>query len=102
MPSNWNRTMERLASSNLTGREARVVAFIARKTLGFRKSADLLATSQIAKGTGISRGNVSEILKTLIDDKIVTSVGGKQGRAAMLSLNLDAAWNVSGRADRST
>src|SRR4051812_37071860 len=56
---------ERLARARLTGSEARVVAFIARKTVGYRKRADVLATSQVAAGTGISRGNVSSILDAL-------------------------------------
>ncbi len=93
MASDWNVLMDKLAAANVTGREARVVAAIARKTLGYRKpGGDTIAASQIAKLTGISRTHVTEILVRLESRGIITRHGGCKGRAATISLNLNTPW----------
>jgi phage replication O-like protein O len=84
--------MEKLAVANVTGREAKVVAAVARKTFGFRKREDELAASQIAKLTGIGRSHVAEILAALEDRQIIVRTGGTAGRAAVISLNLATDW----------
>lgn len=66
-----NETMDSLLTLNLSGREFRVVLAIIRKTWGFNKKKDMISLSQLAKLTNIDRGNLSKILKVLIERCVV-------------------------------
>jgi phage replication O-like protein O len=87
--------MELIAKTPLTERETRVVAAIARKTLGWKgKSAgDRLAASQLAKLTGIGRSHVTETLALLEARGVITRRDGCNGRAATIALYLAGAWS---------
>jgi hypothetical protein len=52
-----NRLMDRIAETQLSSRESRVVATIARKTLGYSKLTNQVAT-QIARMRGLGRSHV--------------------------------------------
>lgn len=96
MPSNWNLLMERLAATGgMSSREVRVTVAIARKTLGFRKTRDLLSTSQLEKLTGIKRQHITETLPLLERRGVIVRTGGGAGRAATIELQLERPW-VSG------
>jgi phage replication O-like protein O len=86
--SNWNRFTERLAEASLTGREARVLASVARLTLGYAKPRDTIAASQLAKLTGIARNHVAECLASLEHRGLITRTSNGRGRPAAIALNL--------------
>ncbi len=90
MASNWNRLMDGLAKTPLTAREGRVVAAIARKTLGWNKPCgDRISGYQLAQETGLPRRHVAETLARLEDRNVIVREGGSRGRAASLAINLD-------------
>ena len=97
MPSNWNLLMNRMAANRLSGREASVLAAIARKTLGYSKPCDQLSASQIARTCGLSRSHVAELLCRLESRGAIIRTNVAVGRSATISLNLDSPWEPVGR-----
>lgn len=91
MASDWNRLMDRLARLGLGEHEQRVLAAIARKTLGYRKQSDKLPISQLVDITGLDRRHVSRALEQLAARGLITRTGGTRGRgnAATITLILD-------------
>ncbi len=55
----------------------RILMFVARKTIGFGKKRDKISTSQLIKGTGLSKTAVSDALKELEIKKIIKIRRGK-------------------------
>jgi phage replication O-like protein O len=92
MASSWNVLMERVASAGLSQREAQVVAAVARRTLGWRKTWDRISASQVAADTGISRRHISFLLPELERRQVLIRSEGVAGRAARLALNLEGPW----------
>ena len=74
-----NELIEIMIRSNLSGRELRVILTIIRKTNGWNKREDKIPGSQIARLTGIEKGNVSKTIKRLIKRKVIFKNGNKLG-----------------------
>lgn len=65
--------LDALARTPLSDHEGRIVIYVMRKTYGWKKTWDRLSLTQIMSGTGInSKSNVSEIVKKLVERKILT------------------------------
>lgn len=62
-----NAVEDALLRSPLTQRQERVYRAILRKTIGFGKSSDFIASSQIADMTGIEEANARKAINDLID-----------------------------------
>lgn len=98
MASDWNTLMEHMAAAPLSKREGQVVAFIARKTIGYRKTGDRLSALQIAQGTGIARRHVGAALDALEGRGIITRNVRGRGRTPLIALVLDRPWRDAERA----
>jgi phage replication O-like protein O len=71
----------------LTAGQATVLLYIARKTLGFHKSVDTIAVTQIALETGMNRPHCHKIINELIDLKLVKLVKkGENGKSSIYAL----------------
>lgn len=66
-----NAVEDALLASPLTHRQERVYRAILRKTLGFGKTSDFIATSQIASMTGIDESDVRKTLNDLMDMEMI-------------------------------
>ena len=66
-----NEVGEALALAHLWPYEFKILWFILRKTLGWRKESDFIPLSQIALGTGIPKPHCSRALNSLIRRDIV-------------------------------
>lgn len=87
--------MERMVGTQLSSRETRVLAAIARKTLGFRKTSDRLAASQLAELTGLGRSHVVATLGRLEERGIITRDSADwNGDGTPTSINLETPWVV--------
>lgn len=62
-----NAVEDALLRSPLTHRQERVYRAILRKTIGYGKSSDFIASSQIAEMTGIEEANARKAINDLID-----------------------------------
>lgn len=88
MASDWNQLMEMLATTGLREHEQRVLAAIARKTLGYHKREDRLPISQLVEMTKLDRRHVSAALKQLEGRGLITRIGGSQGRGNAATITL--------------
>jgi phage replication O-like protein O len=92
MASDWNQLMELLAKVQLSPTESRVMAALARKTLGFKKpNGDRIAASQLAKLTGLGRTHVTEALIRLEQRGLIRRDQLRPGKAAWIALCLHSA-----------
>ena len=92
-----DETLEALCRSEAPARHLRVILAIARKTLGWGKAADRISASQLASLTGISRGNLANVLSDLVRWEIITSSGGGSGRVPILGIQTDTSrWSLDG------
>ena len=66
-----NRILEALCKCPVLNRETRVLIFIMYQTYGYHHKERALSLTYIGKGTGISSQHISEIVKKLIDKKII-------------------------------
>jgi len=72
-----NKLLEKLARSNLSGREIKIMLCIIRKLDGFHKVEDRIPQSQIVVKTGIAKQHVSLILKGLERKRYIYKMNGK-------------------------
>lgn len=63
--------LEVLAVARLSTGEYRAILFLLRKTYGFNKKDDEISLSQWAEGTNTSKGNISNVLDTLVTKNVV-------------------------------
>jgi len=82
-----NTLFEALASNpaKLAGREYQVFCAIVLKTYRFHKKTDWIAQSQIVEITGISKSNVSDLIKSLINKCVVIKSGRNIGVNPVIS-----------------
>lgn len=76
-------------SFRLSGELSLIFHYIIRKTFGFHKDRDNIANSQIAKATGLAKGNVSRGLSKLIKHKIVIKTDNFNDKGHALEINLN-------------
>lgn len=74
-----------LNQANLSAREMQVVFAIISKTFGFNKKEDWITNSQICELTGLNKGHVSNLIKSLINKKVIYINGRKKGVNCILS-----------------
>ena len=85
-----NRILELLSLRNdLSSRELRCLIFLLRMTYGWQKTEDKLSLSQWAKGTNISKSNISVTLNNLVKRKIIirTIEGAGRGKISSYKFN---------------
>ncbi|MBK8773208.1 MAG: replication protein [Rhizobiales bacterium] len=72
--------LELLAKQDLTGREFRCLLFLFRKTYGYHKRGDTISLAQWSDGTGMSKSNICNTLKSLVSKGILkqTQTGPKR------------------------
>src|SRR5579859_771538 len=87
--------MDGLNRTPLGAHDGKVFTAICRKTLGYRKTTDLLAVSQLCELTGLQRWHVWNSLNRLEARNLIQRSGGGRGRGriAAITVNLDiSAW----------
>jgi len=90
-----NELLEFLYKRNLSPYEMRLFLFILRKTWGFKKKTDIIASRQFKKEIGLDRRIIHKVLKRLINKNIiVTSTGDKKGKSYGIQKDFDK-WNLS-------
>ncbi len=67
-----NAVEDALLASTITHRQERVYRAILRKTLGFGKASDCIATSQISSMTGFDESDVRKTLNDIMDMGMIT------------------------------
>ena len=72
-----NEIVEALSRFNLSPYEWRVLMVVFRKTYGYNKKEDWIATSQIVSATGMHKAHVSRAKSKLIARRIVIQTGNK-------------------------
>lgn len=70
-----NEIAESLCHTNLSAYESRFLWCVFRKTYGWKKKSDYIATSQFVEITGIHKSHVSRTKSRLLKRKIVTQIG---------------------------
>jgi phage replication O-like protein O len=74
----------------LSGNQWKVLCFVIRKTVGWKKESDALSYAQIIAGTGIkSDATVSEALKVLVGKTYILKSPGDKWEATTYTLNTD-------------
>jgi phage replication O-like protein O len=63
------------ARMQLSGYEARVLAFIIRKTFGWNKPVDTIPLSQFVEGTGLNKRHVINTITRLVDRRVIFKSG---------------------------
>ncbi|MTD34008.1 replication protein [Paludibacterium denitrificans] len=88
-----NDVEDALLRSPLTHRQERVFRAILRKTLGFNKTEDCIATTQISELTGIDESPVRKCVNDLVDMGLVAR-GRRTKFGTFITPNLDvSSWN---------
>jgi len=67
-----NELLEELIKINLSGQELRSCLFVIRKTYGYHKKEDFISLSQFQLNLSISKIRASQIVKVLVERKILT------------------------------
>lgn len=92
-----NELLGALVLADLTKQQWEVVMAVARKTYGFNKTTDDIALSQLAAMTAGDRSNLSKVVISLVDRRILIRSKGRHGQ--LLGINKDyAQWGL--KADR--
>ena len=92
-----NELLGALVLADLTKQQWEVVMAVARKTYGFNKTTDDMALSQLAAMTVGDRSNLSKVVISLVDRRILIRSKGRHGQ--LLGINKDyAQWGL--KADR--
>ncbi len=93
-----NELLGALVLADLTKQQWEVVMAVARKTYGFNKTTDDIALSQLAAMTVGDRSNLSKVVISLVDRRILIRSKGRHGQ--LLGINKDyAQWGLkAGRA----
>lgn len=92
-----NELLGALVLADLTKQQWEVVMAVARKTYGFNKTTDDIALSQLAAMTVGDRSNLSKVVISLVDRRILIRSKGRHGQ--LLGINKDyAQWGL--KADR--
>jgi len=86
-----NAVLELLAASDLTGRELKIVLLVIRESWGWWGGKSnwthiRLGPKRIAEGTGLSKGNASQLLQQLLDRNIL-QINDKRRGIGYLSFN---------------
>jgi len=74
-----NSILEALARTSLSSYENRLLMVLFRKTYGFKKKEDWIATSQIVEATGIHKSHISRAKKLLLQRNIIIEKDRKIG-----------------------
>ena len=82
-----NRILEALCKCPVLNRETRVLIFIMYQTYGYHHKERALSLTYIGKGTGISSQHISEIVKKLIDKKIIKKSFKNNDKCQVLGIN---------------
>ena len=84
----FNPILEAICIGNFNGRELKIIFFVIRCTYGWNKKCYPMSKAFIAEGTGLSTRHVCEILKRLIDRRVIIDYGtDKKSRAKIYGLN---------------
>ena len=67
-----------LCKYNLPKREIRIFFALARETWGWQKQGEYMTQREIAEKTGINPGNMSKVLKSMVDKCIIITRNGKK------------------------
>lgn len=93
-----NSVFDALLKSSLTLRQERVFQAVLRKTLGYNKSSDCIATSQLVEMTGIDDAHVRKAL-SILEDMGMLQRGKRTTQGTVITPILDvSAWKTE-RAD---
>jgi phage replication O-like protein O len=84
-----NELMEALAKIRIPGEARQVLDVIIRKTYGFNKKVDQIATSQFMELTGLKRGTIHRARKRLLYTKLITVYRNDNGQSLSYSLQKD-------------
>ncbi|MDM5208436.1 MULTISPECIES: replication protein [Cytobacillus] len=82
-----NEILEQISMTNLNGTQLRIVMVIWRYTYGFSRKDYYFSLSFIADGIKSKRAHVDRELTSLIDRKIIKSIGFDKRRGRLLSFN---------------
>lgn len=74
-----NELLDAITQHNLTQRELKVLLAIIRKTYGYQKKTDDIATSQLSKVTGVHPNHVRATLKSLFEKNVILKTDGVYG-----------------------
>ena len=66
-----NSSLEKLCGSGLSGAQLSLVLFVIRKTYGYGKKFDRIATSQIADAIGVNKTTAARTLNRLVNAKVI-------------------------------
>lgn len=92
-----NELLGALVLADLTKQQWEVLMAVVRKTYGFNKTEDDIALSQLAAMTAGDRSNLSKVVISLVDRRILIRSKGRHGQ--LLGINKDyAQWGL--KADR--
>ena len=84
-----NELLDALCIARVGSRELAVALAIIRKTFGWQKAKDRVSGSQLSDITGIPAKQMSGIIRSLSNKKIISVEGGGRGRVPILSLQKD-------------
>jgi phage replication O-like protein O len=81
--------MERLAQTELTGRQARILWALLRRTYGYNKKEDAISLSQFCDDTRLKKAHASVTLKELVERHIIyrKDAGAGRGHVATYGFN---------------
>jgi len=77
---------ERICKTRISGEARQMFDFIIRKTYGFKKSEDIISTSQFVKGTGLHRQAIAKARKKMKEMNIITVT--KKGNSQFLCYSI--------------
>jgi len=70
-----NELLDNIVRMPLTPYEFKVILFVIRKTDGYQKKMNNITNSQIVKGTGIYKSNVSRTISKLLNRRMLIRIG---------------------------
>lgn len=82
-----NELLEAMSKFRIPGEACQLLLFILRKTYGFNKKHDGIATSQIMIGTGLSRQGVERARRTLKAMNLISTVKNRGTNYLTYSIN---------------
>jgi phage replication O-like protein O len=91
-----NYVLDKLKSFPLSGNEFMVLIAIIRRTLGWRKTEDTIALTQLSEDTGIRKQHVYRALREMSSKMVISVTKNGYNLASTFSLNLNVdEWKAS-------
>lgn len=94
-----NEILDAISKARINGTQASILFQIWRYTYGFNRTSHILSASFLSKGTGINKVRLSQELKKLIDNKIVTVITRSCPREIAFNKNYNEWLNYDHSAD---